>query len=145
MYKNSEGYSDPTAGMAVGRVMKEYRKEHRKIWCRQTEIKERPKVYIVSRYAGDVENNVASAIRYCRFAINKKKIPIASHLMYPQIMGDNIPEERETGLLFGLALLAMCSEVWCFGKNVSPGMKLEISEAKRLKIPIKYFSEEAIL
>ena len=29
MYKNSEGYADPTAGAAIGQLMKEYRKECR--------------------------------------------------------------------------------------------------------------------
>lgn len=145
MYKNSEGYADPTAGVAIGRVMKEYRKEHREIWRKQTELKERPKVYIVSRYAGDVENNVASAIRYCRFTINKKKMPIATHLLYPQIVDDNNPDEREIGTMYGLALLALCDEVWCFGETLSPGMEQEIKEAKRLGKPIKYFTEEAIL
>lgn len=145
MYKNSEGYADPTAGVAIGRVMKEYRKERREIWRKQTELKERPKVYIVSRYAGDVENNVASAIRYCRLAINKKKMPIAAHLLYPQIVDDNNPDEREIGTMYGLALLALCDEVWCFGETLSPGMEQEIKEAKRLGKPIKYFTEEAIL
>lgn len=145
MYKNSEGYADPTAGVAIGRVMKEYRKERREIWRKQTELKERPKVYIVSRYAGDVENNVASAIRYCRFAINKKKMPIAAHLLYPQIVDNNNPDEREIGTMYGLALLALCDEVWCFGETLSPGMEQEIKEAKRLGKPIKYFTEEAIL
>lgn len=145
MYKNSEGYADPTAGVALGRVMKEYRKERREIWRKQTELKERPKVYIVSRYAGDVENNVASAIRYCRFAIDKKKMPIAAHLLYPQIVDDNNPDEREIGTMYGLALLALCDEVWCFGETLSAGMEQEIKEAKRLGKTIKYFTEEAIL
>ncbi len=145
MYKNSEGYADPTAGVALGRVMKEYKKERREIWRRQTEIKERTKVYIVSRYAGDVENNVRNAIRYCRFAIDKKKMPIAAHLLYPQIVDDNNPDEREIGTMYGLSLLALCDEVWCFGENLSSGMEQEIKEAKRLGKPIKYFSEEAVL
>ena len=72
-------------------------------------------------------------------------MPIASHLLYPQIMDDNIPEEREIGTMYGLALLALCDEVWCFGKKLSPGMELEVKEAKRLKKPIKYFSEEVLL
>lgn len=145
MYRNNEGYSDPTAGAALGRVMKEYRKERREIWHRQAKIKARSKVYIVSRYAGDVENNIKKAVRYCRFAIDKRKMPIASHLLYPQIIDDNIPEEREIGTMYGLALLALCDEVWCFGKKLSPGMELEVKEAKRLKKPIKYFSEEVLL
>lgn len=144
MYKNSEGYADPTAGAAIGKVMKEYRLERREIWRRQTELKERPKVYIVSRYAGDVENNVKAAIRYCRFAIDKQKMPIAAHLLYPQIVDDNDPAEREIGTMYGLALLALCDEVWCFGKTLSAGMEQEIKEAKRLGKPIKYFDEEAV-
>ena len=144
MYRNSEGYADPTAGAAIGKVMKEYRLERREIWRRQTELKERPKVYIVSRYAGDVENNVKAAIRYCRFAIDKQKMPIAAHLLYPQIVDDNDPTEREVGTMYGLALLALCDEVWCFGKTLSAGMEQEIKEAKRLGKPIKYFDEEAV-
>ena len=144
MYRNSEGYADPTAGAAIGKVMKEYRLERREIWRRQTELKERPKVYIVSRYAGDVENNVKAAIRYCRFAIDKQKMPIAAHLLYPQIVDDNDPNEREIGTMYGLALLALCDEVWCFGKTLSAGMEQEIKEAKRLGKPIKYFDEEAV-
>ena len=144
MYRNSEGYADPTAGAAIGKVMKEYRLERREIWRRQTELKERPKVYIVSRYAGDVENNVKAAIRYCRFAIDKQKMPIAAHLLYPQIVEDNDPNEREIGTMYGLALLALCDEVWCFGKTLSAGMEQEIKEAKRLGKPIKYFDEEAV-
>ena len=144
MYRNSEGYADPTAGAAIGKVMKEYRLERREIWRRQTELKERPKVYIVSRYAGDVENNVKAAIRYCRFAIDKQKMPIAAHLLYPQIVDDNDPTEREIGTMYGLALLAVCDEVWCFGKTLSAGMEQEIKEAKRLGKPIKYFDEEAV-
>ena len=144
MYRNSEGYADPTAGAAIGKVMKEYRLERREIWRRQTELKERPKVYIVSRYAGDVESNVKAAIRYCRFAIDKQKMPIAAHLLYPQIVDDNDPTEREIGTMYGLALLALCDEVWCFGKTLSAGMEQEIKEAKRLGKPIKYFDEEAV-
>ena len=144
MYKNSEGYADPTAGAAIGQVMKEYRRERREVWRRQTELKERPKVYIVSRYAGDVDTNVKNAIRYCRFAIDNKKMPIAAHLLYPQIVDDNNPDEREIGTMYGLALLALCDEVWCFGEEHSSGMKQELEEAKRLKKPIKYFNKEAM-
>ena len=144
MYKNNEGYADPTAGIAIGQVMNEYRRECRENSQRQTELKERPKVYIVSRYAGDVDNNVKAAIRYCRFAIDKKKMPIAAHLLYPQIVDDNNPTEREIGTMYGLALLAMCDEVWCFGKALSTGMEQEIKEAKHLGKPIKYFDEEAV-
>lgn len=144
MYKNYEGFSDPTAGLAMSHVVKEYREERRRTWRRETEIKERPKVYIASKYAGDIEKNRRDAIRYCRAAIKTGYIPIASHLLYPQILDDKDSRERELGLLFGQALLACCDEVWFIGnkdKNekieMSDGMKAEYREAKRLHKTIR--------
>lgn len=144
MYKNIEGYPDPTAGAAMGQIMKEYRQQRRDTYYRENELRSRPKVYVVSKYAGDVDNNVRSAIRYCRFVISKNKMPVASHLLYPQILNDDAPEEREIGTMFGLALLEICDEVWCFGSEHSSGMKRELQEAKKLKKTIKYFPSEVI-
>ncbi len=144
MYKNSEGYSDPTAGAAMSQIMKEYRQNHRDTWKRQNEIKTRPKVYVVSKYAGDIEANVSKAIGYCRFAVQKKRIPVASHLLYPAILQDAVAAERELGTMFGLALLALCDEVWVFGKEPSPGMTAEITEAKRLNKLLRYYPEEVL-
>ncbi|MBD5537794.1 MAG: hypothetical protein HDQ99_19520 [Lachnospiraceae bacterium] len=134
MYKNSEGYADPTAGLAMSQVMKEYRQ-----WQKQRYAdKNRRKVYVASKYAGDVDANVAAAIGYCRRVIDEGYMPVASHLLYPQILNDSDPEKRELGLMFGLALLRMCDEVWVFG-SVSSGVAQEIDEARRLKKQIRYF------
>lgn len=139
MYKNIEGYSDPTSGAAVSSVMKQYKQERKEKWRRESEIKNRPKVYIVSPYAGDIETNVTNAIKYCRYAIEKNRIPIAVHLMYPQILNDNSAGERELGLLFGQSFIPCCREVWVFGNKITEGMKAEINEAKRLNKTITYF------
>lgn len=53
---------------------------------------------------------------------------IAAHLLYPQIVDDNNPTEREIGTMYGLALPALCDEVWCFGKTLSAAMEQEIKE-----------------
>lgn len=138
MYRNSEGYVDPTAGAAMSRIMKEYKQNQKKRY----EIKNRPKVYIASKYAGDIVKNTEDAARACRYAAANGKIPVASLLMYPNMgFDDNNPAERDMCLLFGLALLAVCDELWCFTVNreVSAGMENEVAEAKRLRIPIKYF------
>ena len=134
MYRNSEGYADPTAGAAMSLIMKEYRQKQKKRYA----DKNRRKIYVASKYAGDVESNVAAAIGYCRRVIDEGHMPIASHLLYPQILNDNDPSERDLGLLFGLALLRMCDEVWVFG-TVSPGVAQEIEEAKRLNKRLRYF------
>lgn len=141
MYKNSSGYADPTVGAAMSTMMREYRQKQRQVYRRNAEIKSRPMVYIASKYAGDIPRNTAAAIRYARFAIDKRRIPIVSHLLYPQILDDGDPEQRELGLLFGHALLAMCEEVWVFGTEHSPGMQAEIHEARRLNKPIRFFNE----
>lgn len=136
MFKNNEGYADPTAGMAMSRIMKEYRQKQKKCYAG----KNRTKVYVASRYAGDTDANTRAAVAYCRRVIDEGYMPVASHLLYPQMLDDNDPEERGLGMMFGLALLKLCDEVWVFGP-VSSGMAREIEEAKRLNKKLRYFEE----
>ena len=136
MYRNQSGYSDPTAGLAIGRVVGMERRKRRK----RSAAKHRKKIYVASKYAGNVTENVERAIRCCRYVIDRGFMPIASHLLYPPILNDAIPRERELGIKFGLALLALCSEIWVFtdrGK-ISFGMEREMKEARRLGIPVKH-------
>ena len=136
MFRNTEGYSDPTAGLAMSNLLKEYRQKQRVRYAN----KNRRKIYVVSPYAGNVAENVAATVRYCRKVIDDGYMPVAGHLLYPQILDDNDPEERDLGLLFGLALLRTCDEVWVFG-TVSDGVEKEIEEAKRLKKRVRYMEE----
>lgn len=129
-YKNAEGYPDPTAFGAFCAIEKE-EKALRAF---------RPIVYICSPYAGDVENNVAAARRYSRFAVENGYIPIAPHLLFPQFLDDTNPKERELGLLFGNALLSKCAEMWVFGDRISEGMDAEIKRAVWKGHRIRYFT-----
>lgn len=133
MYKNSEGYHDPTAGIALSRAMKDYRQAQKQRYADE----HRKKVYVASRYAGDTLANTQAAVRCCRQVMEEGFMPVASHLLYPQILNDNDPKERALGLAFGIALLRQCDEVWVYGEP-SPGMKREIEAAKRLHKPIQY-------
>lgn len=142
MYRNKSGCNNPTEGAVMSKMMAEYKTEQRKIHARQDEIKSRPKVYVASRYAGDIEENVQAAKKYCRYVVSQRRIPVASHLIYPGFMDDDDKTERELGTMFGLALLAICDEVWVFGKKHSPGMQNEIIEARRLKKPVRFFTEQ---
>ena len=148
MFRNKEGYADPTAAMAVGQAMKEFRANRKKEWRKQYEMKNQSKVYVVSKYAGDIDKNVTDAIKACRSLIDKKKQPIASHLMYPAILGvgDTDMESRTLGLMYGLSLLAMCDEVYVFEteSGLSEGMEQEVREAKKLGKPIKFVKMEDI-
>ena len=126
--KNCEGYPDPTAAIAIQRAD---RKPGRRYM---------PMTYICSRYAGNVERNRSDAIRFCRFAIEKGFMPVASHLLYPQILSDDIADERTLGLRFGTLLLDRCEEVWVFTDGtLSPGMEMEVRRAKKRRMKIRYF------
>ena len=129
---NSEGYYDPTAYKAMTNVEKEKRASQS---CR-------PLVYICSPYSGNVTANVQAAREYCRIAVEKGYIPVAPHLLYPQFMDDNDPEERRLGLAFGNALMDRCSEVWVCGDSLSSGMEMEFDRASVKGMTIKFVSEE---
>ena len=132
-YQNSEGYPDPTAGEALSRIAENEKQSLRAF---------RPIVYICSPFSGDVEGNVKNARRYSRFAVDKGYIPIAPHLLFPQFLDDDNPDERELGLFFGNALMSKCAEVWVFGSHISSGMEAEIKRAKWKDYRLRYFTEE---
>ena len=93
-------------------------------------------VYIASPYAGDIKANTAFARSACRYAIAQGVTPVAVHLLYPQMLDDHVPEEREAGLQMGLRVLEACDELWLCGERISQGMEAELSAAERMGIPV---------
>ncbi|MCH3999382.1 MAG: hypothetical protein LKF15_02905 [Lachnospiraceae bacterium] len=135
MYRNHEGYFDPTAGKAV---------EH---LSRPEKIPHRPIVYICSRYAGDTIKNADAALRYCRFAVSRGCVPIAPHLFYAYlgILDDKSSIDRKIGLQFGIILENHCKEVWVFGDApYSDGMTREYNHAVHRGIRIRTFTTDCV-
>lgn len=96
-------------------------------------------VYVCSPLAGDMDGNIKKAIHYCREIVrtDPTAVPIAPHIYCTRFLNDNIPAERAAGLDIGLALLAVCSEIWVYGiENPSEDMKAEIQYAKSHGIKI---------
>ena len=136
---NSEGYHDPTTYEALKTV----EKEERKTVSLYKPDEFRPLVYICSQYRGDTAKNVEKARKYSRFAIENKAIPLAPHLLYPQFMDDNNPEERYLAThTINYVLVGKCQEMWVFGEDVSEGMAREIALAERRRMKIRYFTED---
>ena len=98
-------------------------------------------IYVASPYAGDVERNVEYAKQACRTVMESGHAFFAPHLLYPAVLDDAVPEERQTGIEMGLTLLHRCDELWAFGSVTSSGMQAEIEEAERLRIPV-HISED---
>ena len=76
-------------------------------------------IYICSPYAGNTEENIAFARQACGYAIRQGAVPLAPHLLYPQILNDSVPEERETGIRLGLEMLERCEEAIREGPDTS--------------------------
>ena len=136
---NSEGYRDPTVHEAITNMEKE-RKAKNLTSLKQRYPSFRPLVYVCSPYAGNIKANVRNARRYCRFATDQQTIPIAPHLLFPQFLNDNDPEQRELGLFMGNVLLSKCAEIWVFGDFISKGMAAEIDKAEDKHLKIRYFT-----
>jgi len=91
------------------------------------------RVFICSRYAGDIERNVDAAVALCRIAVDAGCAPFAPHLIYTRFVDDADPVERELGISMGLRFMEVCDEVWVYtGDGISEGMRREIAHARRL-------------
>ena len=95
------------------------------------------RIYVASPYAGDVEQNTEFAEQACRHVMSEGHAFFAPHLLYPSILDDSQPHQRQAGLDRGLAMLSACDELWCYGDHISHGMMLEIEQAARLGIPTR--------
>ena len=120
---NSEGYKDPVVYEALTRVEAEER-------AARAAAAYHPLVYICSPYAGDIEKNTYRARAFSRFAVEKRYIPIAPHLLCPQYIDEET--ERWLGLKMGIVFMGKCEEIWVFGDVVSEGMNAEIEKASVL-------------
>jgi hypothetical protein len=111
---------------------------HLKFYAGQTEDpfdREKKVIFVCSPFQNK-EVNVKKARACCRSVLNKGHVPLAPHLIYPQFLQDDKPEEREIGLDCGLTLMNLCDEVWVFGKEITSGMRREVEYASERRIPI---------
>lgn len=84
-------------------------------------------VIIESPYAGDVPNNVDYARAALRDSLMRGEAPLASHLLYTQVLDDAVPEQRAQGIAAGLAW-SRCADRHAFyvDRGMSPGMRLAL-------------------
>ncbi len=97
-------------------------------------------VYICSPLSAPTEEgirqNMEKAAHYARLVSGTFGCrAIAPHSFLPESLDDNIPEEREAGLAFGLSVLKLSKAVIVCGSRISSGMRGEIKMAGELHIP----------
>jgi len=100
------------------------------------------RVFIESPYAGDsdkeIEENVAYAKSCLLDCFSRKEYPFASHLLYPQVLDDSIPEDRWRGMATGLVWQGTADRVVVYiDRKISDGMRQGMIHALNAKIPIE--------
>lgn len=103
-------------------------------------MKENDIVYICSPLSApskeEIRQNMEKAAYYARLASRTLGCrTIAPHSFLPEYLDDNIPEEREVALAFGLDLLRLSKAIIVCGSPISNGMRGEIRMAGELNIP----------
>lgn len=101
--------------------------------------------YIASPLSGNIDENLQFARKACGYAAMQGAVPYAPHLLFPQFLDDNDPEQRDTGIRMGLQMLRRCDELWLCGDVISNGMAEEEKLARRLGIPVRTVSSQEIL
>lgn len=96
-------------------------------------------IFVCSPYSGDIEKNVEFAKQCCLSVIYDGDIPFAPHLFFTQFLDDSITDQRKAGIEGGLLIMNKCDAMYVFGNTISDGMAIEIIEAEKLGIPVKYF------
>lgn len=97
-----------------------------------------PVVYIASAYSGDITGNITKTKAYSRAAIAEGAIPINPILNLDGVLNEQT--DREVALSIDLSLLRRADAVWCYGIPTA-GMKLELAEAKRNGIEIRFLPD----
>lgn len=100
------------------------------------------RVYICSPLRGSIERNIERARIYCRFAFDSGYVPICPQIFYTQFLNDNDKTERAAGMRYALESLWLARQLWVFGEDITDGMRDEITLAKQLKIPVRYFDAD---
>ena len=92
------------------------------------------RVIIESPYAGvDLDLNVEYARRCLRDSLNRGEAPFASHLLYTQVLDDNVKEQRRLGTSRALSWYEAADMICVYmDRGITVGMRFGISYARQL-------------
>ena len=96
-------------------------------------------VVIESPYAGDVARNLEYARAAMLDCLQRQEAPFASHLLYTQVLNDDLANERYTGISAGLEFhrRADCV-VFYLDLGLSEGMSQAILNAAREGVAMEF-------
>jgi hypothetical protein len=97
------------------------------------------RVLIESPYAGNVEQNVAYAHAALLDCLRRGEAPFASHLLYTQVLDDELLPERHLGMEAGFAWGEVAEATVVYQDlGISNGMARGIQRARDAGRPVEY-------
>lgn len=96
-------------------------------------------VFVCSPYSGNTERNVAYAYAAMKDCFIRNEAPFAPHLLYPHVLDDLNPQERELAMKAGAEYLSEAGLLAVYiDLGTSIGMQAEIDSATYFNVPIEY-------
>lgn len=98
---------------------------------------------IESPYAGAVATNVEYARAALRDSLMRGEAPLASHLLYPQVLDDQDPEQRALGMRAAWTWVRASADVrvvFYVDRGMSPGMRAVLALAFEEELEIEFRS-----
>lgn len=96
-------------------------------------------VVIESPYAGDVQKNLEYARAAMLDCLRRDEAPFASHLLYTQVLNDDVPVERWQGIQAGLEYRRRADcVVFYLDLGLSDGMQQAILNAAREGVAMEF-------
>jgi hypothetical protein len=100
------------------------------------------RVIIESPFAGNVWRRFLNR-RYARLALRdcllRGEAPLASHLLYPQALRDDVPADRQLGMEAGFAWGGVAERVVVYvDYGISPGMQTGIQRYRAAGLAVEY-------
>lgn len=110
-------------------------------------LNQKDRIYICSPLSAPdwsgIERNMVNAMRYCEIVAKAFHCrTIAPHSFLPLHLDDNVPEERQIALEFGLSVLKICKAMIVCGGRISDGMRGEIECAEQMGLDVYYLVED---
>lgn len=95
------------------------------------------RVIIESPFRGDRTRNVEYAQECMRDSISRGEAPFASHLLYPQVLNDDIEQERKLGIDMNLEWIGLCDRLIVYADfGITEGMQKAVQVARAYQKPI---------
>jgi hypothetical protein len=101
------------------------------------------KVILESPYRGKTDTETTNNETYAKLCmincLSRRESPMASHLLYTQVLNDDKPKQRELGMKAGFAWYSSADYVVVYEDlGISDGMAKGIAYAESLGLEIKY-------